>query len=541
MSFSLSLLSFLQGGACATMAWPRLAEYLQRFQLSIGLGCSLEVLAPTLSSVPLCIRNLQSVTYDVQQEDAKEEVWTDGFTDSGLFRTDKTAKHTRPKVPTTKAKREGEEEKRKEWMCKAAQHYLGRTVQECNVAHSIVPIRGIALPSSHTTKQKTSKRTATADMPMLEVDLIVCGGIESEKDFEEISNQDPFSETESTPDDSAMITLVRMVNRIPLLDSAEAEACGVAQSIASKKRIWHSFGLEVNRIAPEPGTNCAKRLQFAVRDSDQVAPFFHKSNHSRKHVTEDETDDDDGGSSDEPELRPNNTLRRRRKKGHVALLPAAQRLGNILAVIQIHAKPSTLPLPTLSKGRLPSDHVAIDNAIEVALTDCLRKLQASNPTLLLTAGELRVAERDARYIPAVSEALSSILLRSTNAAEVDNLLHEKVQNWDSNGRVDRNLRDHPDADMMLTRLLDTQIRTSFVSNAKLKEARTKRPSKKSKQVACVTPVEYENDISNLDRLFGYSPESQDTFTSLSKSIRESGNETHEDFASYGQEDDFFDF
>jgi hypothetical protein len=476
----------------------------------------------------------------LEQEDAKDEEWTDGFTDLGLFRTNKTAK--RPKLPTTREKREGEEAKRHQWMCMAAQHYLGRTVQECNVAHSIVPIRGIAMPSGHTTKQKTSKRTATDGIPKLEMDLIVCGGVESEEDVE-ISNQGSFTETESTPEDSAMITLVRMVNRIPLLDSAEAEACGIAQSIASKKRIWHSFGLEVNRITPEPGTNSAKRLQFAVRDSDQVAPFFHKSNHSRLQIAEEETDVDDESLGDEPELGPNhiNNSRRRRKKVPVVLLPAAQRLGNILAVIQIHAKPSTLPLPTLSKGRLPSDHVAIDNAIEVALTECLRKLQGSNPALLLTAGELRVAERDARYIPAVSEALSSILLRSTDAAEVDNLLHDKVQKWDSNGQADGKLRDHPDADKLLMRLLDTQIRTSLVSNAKLKEARTKRFTKKAKQIACVTPVEFENDISNLDRLFGYSPESQDTVTSPSKSVPEMGNEAHDDFASFGPEDDFFDF
>jgi hypothetical protein len=61
------------------------------------------------------------------------------------------------------------------------------------------------------------------------------------------------------------------------------------------------------------------------------------------------------------------------------------------------------------------DNPCIDTALEVGLTECLRKLQKSNPGLLLTAAELRKAERDARYVPALSSALATILCKSQNA------------------------------------------------------------------------------------------------------------------------------
>ena len=44
-----------QGGTLAELAWVRLAKYFSRFRLIPGLRCSLEVLAPTLSKVPIFI------------------------------------------------------------------------------------------------------------------------------------------------------------------------------------------------------------------------------------------------------------------------------------------------------------------------------------------------------------------------------------------------------------------------------------------------------------------------------------------------------
>lgn len=60
----------------------------------------------------------------------------------------------------------------------------------------------------------------------------------------------------------------------------------------------------------------------------------------------------------------------------------------------------------------------------------MRQLQKSNPSLLLTANELRVAERDARYIPAVASALTSIICKSTapNKDVIDTIRQWKISN-----------------------------------------------------------------------------------------------------------------
>jgi hypothetical protein len=73
------------------------------------------------------------------------------------------------------------------------------------------------------------------------------------------------------------------------------------------------------------------------------------------------------------------------------------------------------------------DNSAIDTALEVGLTECLRKLQKSNPGLLLTAAELRKAERDARYVPAVSSALAMIFCKSQNADSA--LVISGIRSW----------------------------------------------------------------------------------------------------------------
>lgn len=66
------------------------------------------------------------------------------------------------------------------------------------------------------------------------------------------------------------------------------------------------------------------------------------------------------------------------------------------------------------QGRLPTDNAAIDRALEVALLECLRSLQKTNPSLFLTAKQLKKAERDSRFLPASAAALASIVCRSTN-------------------------------------------------------------------------------------------------------------------------------
>jgi len=80
------------------------------------------------------------------------------------------------------------------------------------------------------------------------------------------------------------------------------------------------------------------------------------------------------------------------------------------------------------QGRLPADNAAINTALELALTNCLRQLQKTNPDLLLTAHELRKVERDARYVPAVASALASILSKSSTPNKKGSILW-RIKNW----------------------------------------------------------------------------------------------------------------
>jgi len=59
------------------------------------------------------------------------------------------------------------------------------------------------------------------------------------------------------------------------------------------------------------------------------------------------------------------------------------------------------------------------------------QLQKTNPSLLLTTSELRKAERDARYVPAVALALASILTKSVTSP--DPTVLERIQKWNSAG------------------------------------------------------------------------------------------------------------
>lgn len=76
------------------------------------------------------------------------------------------------------------------------------------------------------------------------------------------------------------------------------------------------------------------------------------------------------------------------------------------------------------------DDADIDAALEVGLDQCLRQLQKSNPSLLLTASQLRKAERDARYVPAVSSAIASVLSRSVSLDKAS--LTARVRKWGNN-------------------------------------------------------------------------------------------------------------
>lgn len=63
----------------------------------------------------------------------------------------------------------------------------------------------------------------------------------------------------------------------------------------------------------------------------------------------------------------------------------------------------------------------------------MRQLQKTNPYLLLTASELKKAERDYRYVPAVAAAMASILTKSQSKNQE---LLDIIQRWKTKGTVE---------------------------------------------------------------------------------------------------------
>eukprot|EP00978_Attheya_sp_CCMP212_P012851 scaffold32099_cov50-Attheya_sp.AAC.10 len=496
------------GGMTAQRAWPRLAEYFARFQLSLGLNCSVQVMAPTLSSVPLFIRppiemarrerkrnnnssikdahtetqNEDAITKDDHHSSEDDHEWNDGLTDddddeqSSPNQAKDYPVNTIPSVherisSSEAAGSDNVRNKRKDYgpnvdltldrrraILQAVSSYLSQPLDLRNVAHSIQRIRSQTNPRSQGVSEISGRQgrngyqSPTSDEPHLEVDMIVytANNEESHDNDEEYMDDevenmfgtrpDSFSSErhdrehsrEESSKTSARLMLIRMVNRVPLLDGAEASACGLVRGIMGKRSTWNSFGLDVSMSSAADlndffGGKRAKSKETAplnadgcfiptyeVSDSVQVAPFFQSSTHSLFEPEDEEEKLFD--QEEEEQLSDNDSIlgeaKKRKRKSRKLLLPAHLRLGNILIIAQIHATPSALPLPTLSKGRLPLNDKAIDDALEVGLVACLRSLQKSNPDLLLTAHQLKKAERETRYIPAVAAALSSIVCAS---------------------------------------------------------------------------------------------------------------------------------
>ena len=76
--------------------------------------------------------------------------------------------------------------------------------------------------------------------------------------------------------------------------------------------------------------------------------------------------------------------------------------------------------------------MAIDKALEVAVMECLRSIQKTNPSLWLTAHQLKKAERDAQYVPAVASSLASIISRSTDS-DFRKSMMKMIRRFDGSG------------------------------------------------------------------------------------------------------------
>lgn len=440
--------------------WPRLAEYFARFQLTLGLTCSLEVLAPTLARVPLMVRPVDE---------------------------------SKPSLSSSQSSNESGSANKKtavELLQEAARRYLEQPVDLNNVSHAVVPIRMDGQATGHSS-------------PRLEVGLIVLGPLDDEEDGSATGEEAAASDDEEVQpmdlQEAGKLVIVRIVNRVPLLDTAEAVACGVVQGLAANKRVWNSFGLDV---ALYPTIKDSMKLPtLLVHDSEQVAPFLRKTAHDA--FEEDDTSSEDESSDDEKESDGETAAgkKRKRKAKRAGLLPAKIRLANVLLIVQIHANPATLPLPSLSKvraivptfyasiavltivtfptnmqGRLPANSIAIDNALEQGVVACLQQLQKSNPSLLLTANELRLAERDARYVPAVSYAMATIL---ANAKDPSPTTLNRIRGWrapmvaaNDSHAIDqwRELDNAPLTVEEMTELLEARLRSVLVQKPKKKTA-----------------------------------------------------------------------
>jgi hypothetical protein len=271
-----------------------------------------------------------------------------------------------------------EEEKRRKAIQRATSSYLNRHVELMNVAHSVNPIRR-RTGDTHGDGASTNTTLKENDRPMLEVDMVVYGRDDQSSDDEVNSEGSPYNGDEfetmfagrnKSHDESgeaAKLILIRMVNRIPLLDGAEASSCGLVRGLSSKKTTWNSYGLDVSpliegRVPSALDGNDDVRNDidacipsYHVRDSAQVAPFFRTHSHALYETdSEDESGSDEEASdcpSDCSSDEETNVRNKRKRKKMTKLLPAGLRLGNVLLIAQIHANPSALPLPTLSKVR----------------------------------------------------------------------------------------------------------------------------------------------------------------------------------------------
>jgi len=243
--------------------------------------------------------------------------------------------------------------KRRMQMQKSVSAYLKKPIDLENVAHSNQRIRRGGAAAAKIVKSA----------PTLDVDIIVSefddddDSIASDQgDNHDFRNQGAQKTSPETDRSKAKIMLIRMVNRVPMLDSAEASACGLVRGLQHKS-LWNSYGLEIAAVQALPGrgeghASISEALHvptFSLGDSAHVAPFFTK-NSVHELLSDDESSDvdgdDDSMSGSEEQVTATGKRRRRNK---MALKPAGLRLGNVLIIVQLNAKSSELPLPTLSK------------------------------------------------------------------------------------------------------------------------------------------------------------------------------------------------
>lgn len=470
------------GGGRARKAWPRLAEYFARFHLSIGIQCSLEVLAPTFSSVPLYIRpameysrlkyrevipgfqspdtvNLVSLSENgikndfldvnstsiiecdkvhsdentscsnaIERKIGLSPSWNDNIEEAMFPEIERN--YSKVKIFQGQGYRKDEVMERRKQIRRAFSSYLKRDILLHNVAHSSQRIR----------RDNDSNSYQYDSLAILEVDMVVCKRFDnqnncnvdydSEVDLDEDRNKrcetNKLSETNEDISKGKVI-LIRMVNRIPLLDSNEASACGLVQGIL-RRLPWHSVGLEISSLINDESLSQDEKNLYAptysLCDNSYVKPFLvgpkRHAIYDLKRNKNTICGDNESDIEDEENCDPH--ANKKRKKRQDTLQPVGLRMGNVYIVAQIIADPSQLPLPTLSKGRLPMNDDAIDKSLKAGVLDCLRSLQKTNPNLILTPNQLKKTELHAMYIPAFAQGIASMINNSTDQSFMNRLV-----------------------------------------------------------------------------------------------------------------------
>lgn len=82
---------------------------------------------------------------------------------------------------------------------------------------------------------------------------------------------------------------------------------------------------------------------------------------------------------------------------------------------------------------MPLNDKGINDALENGISDCLRSLQKSNQGLLLSAQQLKRADRDVKFIPCVAGAIASVLGRSRQEGVYTNAI-DVASGWDEQVR-----------------------------------------------------------------------------------------------------------
>ena len=243
-----------------------------------------------------------------------------------------------------------------------------------------VPLENIVSSSQKINIGANKRNNMHKKSPCLLVDLIVCNNEDEDIDSHSHASDDCNSvvdidnrkeENDYGNDTSAKICVIRMVNQIPLLDGAEASACGIVKGVSRIQSVWNSFGLDVSPLCElglsysrSTDTTSYVRQQhayslhmptYSLKDSANVASYLEQNRthdlfedeDTETEETESKVEDDELSCESFDERKRDRT--RQRKKKRMLLLPVGLRLRKVLIIVRIDANPVDLPLPTLSK------------------------------------------------------------------------------------------------------------------------------------------------------------------------------------------------